>query len=64
MKKEINIEQLKARGLTCGRLKSMEQRQRKDASDFRRVGFESLARTEEQTAEKIKSLRRRVCLLR
>lgn len=63
-KKQINIEELKSRGLSCGRLKSMEQRQRNDASDFRKVGFENIARIEEQTAEKIKSLRNKVCLLK
>ena len=64
VKEEINIEQLKVRGLTCGKLKSLEKRQRKDAESFRKVGFGNIADIEEKTAEKIKQLRQKVCLLR
>jgi len=64
MAKEINIEQLKSRGLTCAKLKSMERDSAKDAEKFRKSGFLGIASTEEQIASKIKALRKRVCLLK
>jgi len=60
----IDIETLKARGLTCERMKQLEERQFKDAKLFRDVGFIGIANVEEQTALKIKGLRKKVCLLR
>lgn len=58
------LEQLKSRGLTCSKIKSLENKQRKDASEFRKLGFTGIAASEEQTAEKLKELRNKVCLLR
>lgn len=60
----LDIEQLKARGLTCARLKSMEKKQLEDAKKFRKVGFNNIANTEEETAKRISNLRKKVCLLR
>ena len=58
------IETLKARGINCSKLKSMESDSFKDAKKFRESGFEGIAKIEEQVAGKIKSLRKRVCLLK
>ncbi len=61
---QIDIEQLKSRGLSCAKLKAMESRQRKDSSEFRKAGFNNIAQTEDQVANKIKGLRKQVCLLK
>ena len=61
---EIDIQQLKSRGLTCSKLKSMEKAERKDAKSFRGVGFQNIARVQEESANKIKSLRTKVCKLK
>jgi len=61
---QIDIEQLKSRGLSCSKLKSMEKRQRNDAKSFRQVGFTNIATNEEQIADKINKLRKKVCLLK
>ena len=53
MAKDIDVEQLKSRGLSCGKLKSMVKNKRKDAEMFRKVGFNSLASSEEQAAQKL-----------
>lgn len=58
------VQVLRNRGLTCGRLKKMEDNKMKDAKMFRSVGFNNLATSEEESARKIKELRRKVCLLR
>jgi len=62
--KKTLVETLKTRGLTCAKLKKLEKRQRDDARRFRQVGFNNIANSEEQTADKIKSLRKQVCLLK
>ena len=58
------IEILRGRKLTCAKLKSMEQRELKDSRDFRKVGFNEIAKSNENSANKIKVLRKRVCKLR
>lgn len=58
------IQSLRSRGLTCGRLKKMEENKAKDAKMFRSVGFNNLAGNEEESAKKIRELRRKVCLLK
>lgn len=58
------VETLRERGLTCSRLKSLEKREREDAKIFRSVGFGNIGDINEQVANKIKSLRNRVCKLR
>lgn len=60
----LDAELLKERGLTCGKLKSMERREFEDAKKFRQAGFVNIANTEESIALKIKDLRRKVCLLK
>lgn len=55
---------LKRRGLSCSRLKKLEERQLRDAKDFRAVGFENIANNEEDSARRIRSLRKKVCLLK
>jgi hypothetical protein len=75
---EINLEQLKSRGLTCGKLKSLESKERrdaqnayKDASKFRSFGFtesadlqEKVGKAQEDLANKLKELRNKTCALR
>lgn len=63
-KQEINVEDLKSRGLSCSKLKKMEQDQFKNAEQFRRVGFNNIANSSEANAKKIKGLRQKVCLLK
>lgn len=58
------IDTLKARGLSCSKLQQMEKRQFEDAKKFRQVGFNQIAEVEEATAKRIKSLRKKVCLLK
>lgn len=58
------IETLRSRGLTCGKLKSMEANKMKDAKNFRAVGFTNIAEGEEASAKKIRGLRKKVCLLK
>jgi hypothetical protein len=58
------VETLKSRGITCGKLRSMENDSMKDAKKFRESGFEEIAKVEEQVANKIKGLRKKVCLLK
>ncbi len=57
------VAQLKQKGLSCDKLKKLEAHERKDATRFRSVGFESIAKVQESSANKIKSLRLRVCKL-
>ena len=78
MEDENLVSQLKERGLSCSKLAKMEKNQRedakrdlKDAKLFRSLGFsnqaekqESIAKAQESSAEAIKSLRLRVCLLK
>lgn len=61
---EVNVEDLKSRGLTCSKLRKMEQDQFKNAEQFRRVGFSNIANSSEANAKKIKGLRQKVCLLK
>ena len=58
------INTLKDRGLSCAKLKSMEKKQFTDAKNFRASGFVNIAKLEEETARKIRGLRKKVCLLR
>lgn len=53
--------QLKEKGLTCAKLDSLIENKRNDSKTFRQVGFENLAKREEQSAEEIKNLKVRVC---
>lgn len=64
MAENIDIELLKKRGVTCGKLRSMENDSFNDAKRFRQSGFNNIANIEEQLASKIKSLRKKVCLLK
>lgn len=64
MQEEGLADILKNRGLSCGRLKKLEARQLRDAKDFRAVGFENIAKNEEDSARRIRALRRKVCLLK
>lgn len=67
MAKEDNInlvDTLKNRGLSCARLKSLENGERKDAKTFRSVGFQNIATAQEASADKIQQLRKKVCKLR
>lgn len=52
---------LKGRGLTCKRLRGMEDKQKKDAQEFRKVGFTNIAKLEEESAKRIGKLRKQVC---
>lgn len=63
-KQGLNIEQLKARGVNCGKLSSMIKNKQKDAEMFRKAGFNNLARKEEESARAISGLKKRVCLLK
>jgi len=72
------ISNLKSRGLTCSRLKSMANKQmidakrdRKDSSVLRNFGFskqadyqEQIAKAQEKSAEALKALRKRLCPLK
>lgn len=64
MAEEINLEVLKSRGLTCGKLRNMEKDSFSDAKKFRESGFNNIADVEEQVASKIKNLREKICLLK
>ena len=61
---KIDLEQLKARGISCGKLKAMIKNKQKDAEMFRKSGFGGLAKKEEESASAIRGLKRRVCLLK
>lgn len=63
-KEQIDIEVLKARGLNCSKLKSMEEGTFQDAKKLREVGFVNLAAQEEAIGKKIGELRKRVCVLK
>lgn len=58
------VETLKQRGVTCAKLKSMEKREIREASEFRRAGFNNLAASQENSAKKLRGLRQQVCKLR
>ncbi len=72
------IQTLKQRGLSCSKLMMMERKQqldakrdRKDAAMFRSLGFnkqadlqERIAKAQESSANTLKQLRRKVCLLK
>lgn len=58
------IDVLKDRGIKCSDLSNMEKDSLKDAKRFREAGFQEIAKTEEAVSDKIKSLRKRVCLLK
>jgi len=58
------VEFLREKGLTCGKLKAMENRERKDAQLFAKAGLVTNAKANEISAERIKNLRREVCKLR
>ena len=55
---------LKAKGITCKKIKQMIKNKREDASMFRKTGFNSLANSELVSARKLKSLKDKVCLLK
>lgn len=57
------IESLKDKGVTCARLRSIEERESKEAGEFRKLGFSRLAEAQDNTARAVKSLRQRVCKL-
>lgn len=67
MNKEPNwsqlTEKLKERGLTCEVIDRKIQDSIKTAIDFRAVGFETLAKSEDLVGQKLKELKGRVCLL-
>ena len=58
------IESLREKGVTCTRLKGLEKRELREASEFRKLGFGGLASSQEASAQKLKELRGRVCKLR
>lgn len=55
---------LKERGLSCARLKKLEVNKNKDAKMFRQYGFNEQTKREEESEARIKSLRKKVCLLK
>lgn len=57
-------ETLRKRGLSCPRLRQFEDRLNNDAKTFRSVGFENIAKGQEESAKKINALRKKVCLLK
>lgn len=60
-----NVEELSRRlkdsGLTCAKLKKLVNRQRKDMQTFRRIGFNKLAKKEQEVGVALKSLKNKVC---
>ena len=65
MENEDNlIESLREKGVTCTRLKGLEKRELREASEFRKLGFQGLANSQEASAGKLKELRGKVCKLR
>lgn len=64
MQDEGLADTLNRRGLSCKRLRKLEERQLRDAKDFRAVGFENIANNEEDSARRIRALRKKVCLLK
>jgi hypothetical protein len=58
------VDTLRSRGLTCAKLKAMEKREYKDAAEFRKIGFQNIANVQEQSAQKIAEVRKKVCKLR
>lgn len=74
----LDVELLRSRGLTCSRLKAMESKERrdkdnafKDASKFRSAGFnqgadmqEKVGKAQEDLANKLQALRKKVCGLK
>jgi hypothetical protein len=42
----------------------MEKREYKDAAEFRKIGFQNIANVQEQSAQKIAEVRKKVCKLR
>jgi hypothetical protein len=71
----LDIELLKARGLTCGKLRGLENKEMRaknasyrEASDYRKFGFdnsaklkETIGNNQEQLAKKLAELRKKVC---
>lgn len=74
----IDIELLRDRGLTCSKLKQLENKEKrdkqnayKDAQKYRSYGFsataelqERVGKAQEETAQKISQLRKRICGLK
>ena len=58
------IETMQERGITCNKMRSAEKREYKDAKEFRKNGWVNLANIKEQTAEKIKAVRKSACKLK
>jgi len=55
---------LKAKGITCRKIKQMIENKRDDASMFQKSGFNSLANSELVSVRKLKALKDKVCLLK
>lgn len=78
MGEDINLDQLRERGLTCAKLKQRENKERKDmqnafkdAQEFRKFGMlssaelqEKVGKAQEELAEKLKEFRKKACALR
>lgn len=58
------VEVMQERGLTCAKMRNAEKREYKDAKEYRKNGWINLASIKEQSAEKIKSVRKAVCKLK
>lgn len=58
------VEIMQERGLTCAKMRSAEKKEYKDAKEYRKNGWVNLANIKEQSAEKIKAVRKSVCKLR
>ncbi len=63
---EVNqfVETLRDRGLTCAKLKSMEKRERRDAQEFRKYGFDTGGKINEELANRIKQVKKQICKLK
>ena len=58
------VETLRGRGLTCAKLKGLEKRERRDAQEFRKYGFDTGGKINEELANRIKSVKNKICKLK
>lgn len=58
------VETFRKRGISCSDLKRKEEQRLSLAREARKDGFEATARTDEIVADKLKQVRKKVCLLK
>ena len=58
------VETFRKRGISCKALRRKEDQRLNLAKEARKDGFESTARADEAVADKLRQVRRKVCLLK